>query len=321
MLFDPVLKKTSALLAAMLLMTAAWCFLHLPGASMQMATFAFLSSAALSNVPDLNSRIRRCIEMVCGTAAMQFFIGCTADYPLVRLIVCILCSFIILTIISDRQSAIIILLGGFLTLFTAPGVTASLNRALDLAFAGVAVLLVTTLCNIFVTPSAGTIQTERPYTLRQKSIITAELAAGFVISLFFKHEQSVWIMLTILFIHMAENPQTGAEQLTRERIAATPAGILLGGIYLAAFCSTNYRMIYVVPFAGTLSFFVLYLKNNYFLFTLLFMFTLTLFTDWMLGTGSRFHFTEIMFVRSIASVIGGLLLLCGKNFMQKDMIS
>ena len=321
MLFDPVLKKTSALFAAMLLMTAAWCFLHLPGASMQMATFAFLSSAALCNVPDLNSRIRRCFQMVCGTAAMQFFIGCTADYPFVRLIVCILFSFLILTLVHDRQCAIIILLGGYLTLFTPPGVTAALNRALDLAFAGVVVLLVTSVCNIFVPASAGRAQTEKPYTLRHKSIITAELAAGFVISLFFKHEQSVWIMLTILFIHMAENPLTDTEQLTRERLAATPAGILLGGIYLAAFCSTNYRMIYIVPFAGTLGFFVLYLKNNYFLFTLLFMFTLTLFTDWMLGTGSRFHFTEIMFVRSIASVIGGLLLLCGKNFMQKDMIS
>ena len=99
MLFDPVLKKTSALLSAMLLMAAAWSFLRLPGASMQMATFAFLSSAALCNIPDLNSRIRRCVQMVCGTAAMQFFIGSTANYPLVRLIVCILCSFIILTII------------------------------------------------------------------------------------------------------------------------------------------------------------------------------------------------------------------------------
>ena len=155
MLCDPVLKKTSALLAAMLLMTAAWSFLHLPGASMQMATFAFLSSAALCNVPDLNSRIRRCTQLVCGTAAMQFFIGCTADHPLVRLIVCILCSFIILTVISDRQSAIIIQLGGFLTLFTAPGITASLNRALDLGFAGVVVLLVTSLCNIFVAPSSA----------------------------------------------------------------------------------------------------------------------------------------------------------------------
>jgi hypothetical protein len=106
--------------------------------------------------------------------------------------------------------------------------------------------------------------------------------------------------------------------LVKARIAAPPLGILAGGMFLGCFNATNYQMIYIIPFSGTLAFFLLYLKNNYFAFTFLFMFTLTLFTDWMLGTNSRFHFTNIMLSRCISTVIGAILLLCGKNLMQKE---
>jgi Kef-type K+ transport system membrane component KefB len=154
----------------------------------------------------------------------------------------------------------------------------------------------------------------------KSAIITAELACGFIIFLLLKHEQAVWIMLTILFIHMAENPRAPLPDLVKRRIAATPIGILLGGAYLAAFGLVNYRASYIVPLTGTLGFFMLYLKNDYFLFTLLFMFTLTVFSDWMLGSYHRFHFTEILFIRSLATVIGGILLLCGKDLMEKEAV-
>lgn len=119
---------------------------------------------------------------------------------------------------------------------------------------------------------------------------------------------------------MAKSPRTAIVKLSKQRLAATPLGIFLGGIYLASLCNLNYRWIYIVPLSGTLAFFVLYAKNDYFWFTVLFMFSLTVFTDWMLGTGNRFHFAEVMLFRSLATVIGGILLLTGKNLMQKDDI-
>ena len=320
MSFDTVLKKSSALLAAMLTMTAAWCFLHLPGANLQMAAFAFLSSSALCSISDFNLRTRYCIQMVCGAAAAQFIIGITADYPLMRIIFSALFSFFILSAMPERQTAVIVLITGCLTLFAQQGITASLNRCMDIVFAGAVVLLITAISNIFVSDSKSCFF-PTAYTYRQAAIITAELSAGFMIFEISKHEQSAWIMLTVLFLLLAENPQTPQSFLAAQRMTATPLGILAGGMYLSCFCTANYRMIYIVPLTGTLSFFMLYLKNDYFIFTFLFMFTLTLFTDWMLGTGLRFHFTDIMLTRSAATVIGGVLLLCGKNLMQKETVS
>ena len=321
MLFDMVLKKTSALLAAMLTIAAALSFLHLPGANLQMAAFAFLSSAALCSLSDFNLRTQYCILMIAGAAAVQFLIGITGNHPLLRIIFSILFSFFILFEMPDRQLAVIVLIVGCLTLFAPPGVTASLNRCMDIVFAGTAVLLVTSASNIFRSDLPDTTPTLRPYTVAQAAVITAELAAGFIIFQISGHEQAAWIMLTILFIHMAENPRSALPDLVRWRIIATPLGILAGGLFLACFNSTNYQLIYLVPLTGTLSFFMLYLKNDYFLFTFLFIFTLTLFTDWMLGTGSRFHFTDILLTRSAAAMIGGVLLLCGKNLMPKESAS
>lgn len=318
MLLEAVLKKSSALLAAMLVMAAAWWLLHFPGASMQMIVFAFLSASALCNIPRSEIRIQRGFQMVCGASAAQFLLGITADCPLARIIISAVISFYTLTLIKNRQSAIIILLITYLSFLSPAGFSASLNRSVDILFSGITVIAVTALCNIFVSDIQPETTAGKPYTMRQAAVITAELTAGTIIFEVAKHEQSAWIMLTILFIHMAETPSLKIPELVKQRIAATIPGILLGGIYLAGFGNSNYRAIYIVPVTGTLSFFMLYLKNDYFIFTLLFMFTLTVFTDWMLGTCHRFHFNDILFVRSLATITGGVLLLCGKNMMQKE---
>ena len=318
MLFKAVLKKCSALLAAMLIMAAAWWLLHLPGASMQMITFAFLSAAALCNIPQAKIRIQRCIQMVCCAAAAQFLIGITADHQFTRIIISAVISFYTLTLIKNRQSAVIILLITYLSFLSPPGFSDSLDRSVDIVFSGITVIAVTALGNIFVSDIRSETANGKPYTSRQAAVFTAELTVGTIIFELAKHEQSAWIMLTILFIHMAETPRLKIPVLVKQRIAATIPGILLGGIYLAGFGNSDYRAIYIVPVTGTLSFFMLYLKNDYFIFTLLFMFTLTVFTDWTLGTCHRFHFNDILFVRSLAAITGGVLLLCGKNMIQKE---
>ena len=318
MLFDDVLKKSSALLAAMLTMSVAWCCFHLPGANLSMVTFAFLSASALCDISKSDLRIRRSLELIGGTVVTQIAIGALSDYPIIQLVISSILSYLILSTMPDRQTAIIVLLIAFLSLQAPPGLTAALERSIDMSVAGIAVLAVTSLCSLFAPDIPGEVYCDNPFSLRESAIMSAELAVGFIISLLLKHEQAVWIMLTILFIHMAETPRSPLPALVRMRIAATPVGILLGGLYLAGFGSLNYRASYIVPLSGTLGFFLLYLKNDYFLFTLLFMFTLTVFSDWMLGTSHRFHFTEILFVRSLATVIGGILLLSGKNLMEKE---
>ena len=320
-MFEAALKKSSALLAAMLIMAAAWSFLHLPGANLQMVTFAFLSASALCSIPNFNTRLNSCLQMVAASAAAQFLIGITANYPAARIFIDLLLTFFILIAIPEKPNAIIVLLVANLSLFAPPGFSASLNRSMDIAVAGMVVLFITTLNN-FLIPSPPQTETKHdPYSLRDAAIISAEVATGFIIAQLFNHEQFYWIMLTILFIHLSEAPKNPLPELVKSRIAATPLGIFLGGFYLACFNTTGYRMIYIIPITGTLGFFMLYLKNDYFLFSLLFMFSLTLFTDWTLGTYQRYHFAEIIVTRTLATVIGGILLLCGKNLMQKEAAS
>ena len=321
MVLESVLKKTSALFAAMLIMAAVWGVRHVPGAGLQMVVFAFLSSAALCSKSDFNVRTLRCIQLVTGAALAQLLIGSFADYPMMRIIVSMLVSFFVLALMPERQSAVIVLLIGYLSLLSPPGLTAALNRCADIALAGAAVLAVTTLCNLFEPGGTENAAAESAYTLRQAVIITAELTVGSIIFQWSNHEQMAWIMLTVIFVRMAENPQNSIESLVKQRIAAVPLGIIAGGIYLACFDSTSVQMIYIVPFSGMFCFFMLYLKNDYFIFTFLFIFTLTVFTDWMLGSSKRFYFTDIMLSRSVAAMIGGALLLLGKKFMQKESVS
>ena len=321
MMFETALKKSSALLAAMLIMAAAWSLLHLPGANLQMVTFAFLSATALCNVPDFNTRLNCCLQMVAASAAAQFVIGITANYPAARILIDLLITFFILIAIPEKQNAIIVLLVANLALFAPPGFSASLNRSMDIAVAGMVVLLVTTLNNFLVPPSPQTANQTNSFSLREAAIISAEVTTGFIIAQLFDHEQFYWIMLTILFIHLSATPKNPLPRLVKKRIAATPLGIFLGGFYLACFNTTGDRMIYIIPITGTLGFFMLYLKNDYFIFSLLFMFSLTLFSDWMLGTYQRYHFTELLVIRTLATVTGGILLLCGKKLMQKETVS
>lgn len=319
MLFDMVLKKTSALLMAILLMAIAWCFMRLPGSNFQMVTFAILSATAICNISSFNVRLKRCMQMVCSTAFLQFIISITANYPLIRVAASMLISFFILLWIPNKRCAVTSLIATYLALFAPSGLVAGINRSVDILCSGLSVLLVTSLDNLSSDHTPPT--TEIPYTLKESVIISIEIAIGFVIALLIKHEQANWVMLTSLFIHLSESPQTPLSALAKWRIIATPLGILSAGLFLAGFVSNNYRMIYIVPVTGTLGFFLLYLRNDYFMFTFLFMFTMTLFSDWMLGNYNRFHFTELMFTRSLATAVGGILLLTGRHFAKEEIKS
>ena len=301
----------------MLTMAGVWSLLRLPGASLQMVSFAFLTSSMLFDVQSFSLKLRRVGFMAAGAALVGFSMGVTADLPLLRIILSALLSFFILAASPDRQTAIIILLTGYLTLFSASGFQVSLNRCADIFFAAAVTLVVTGVVNLFL-GGGNSVPAGKPYSLRHAAIITAELTCCFIISLVFRHEQNAWLMLTVLFIHLAKTPAGLLKKLAEQRIAAVPLGIVPAGILLASLCSTDYRWIYITPFTATLGFFILYRKGDFFYFTILFMFSLTVLTDWLTGTGNRFNFVGLLLSRSIATVIGVVILQCGAFLMKEE---
>ena len=135
----------------------------------------------------------------------------------------------------------------------------------------------------------------------------AELAVGTAISQLLRLPQGTWIVLTILFINMSKPSAIPSPKLAWQRIFAVPLGIFMAGLLLGAFFRVDYRLIWLLPFIGAATFSVLYGSGNFFLFSILFMITLTIFSDWLMGPDQKFNFRELFFFRSAATLIGALL--------------
>ena len=117
-------------------------------------------------------------------------------------------------------------------------------------------------------------------------------------------------MLTLLFIVQFAYGNGGYRRASRDRIAAVPIGILMGGIFMGCLTYFDYRLIFLLIVPALLGFYLLYQKKSFFLFTIFFMMTITIYADWETGDSRRFHFNELLFWRSAATMIGaGILLL------------
>lgn len=117
------------------------------------------------------------------------------------------------------------------------------------------------------------------------------------------------MILTIIFIYLAKTPDKQNITLARQRIISVPAGIILGGIYSGSAVIFDYRWAYLAPLIGAASFFVLFYYNDFFSFSLLFLFAFTVYADWSNGTLHEFNFQQLLFARSLATVIGAWILL------------
>ena len=106
---------------------------------------------------------------------------------------------------------------------------------------------------------------------------------------------------------MSKTSDSPGEKLAWQRIWAVPAGIIIGGFLLGTFYQIDYRFIWLLPFIGATGFFILYNSGNFFLFSIIFMITLTFFADWLTGDGNRFNFWNNFFARTAATWIGAVI--------------
>ena len=318
MFFTDSLNKALTLLTALMLTITFRMVLHLPEINLLWITFTILTAAMLFDVPDYKRRFIFALVMSVYAASAQFLTGITWQTPFLRIVFQGLFAYFTLMTLPDRQGASIVLLTGYLACFAPGGTMPALYRCIDFGLSVVFILLATSLNSVIrINPTGKTFFTT-PCPAGEALVITAELTAGAICSQLFKFSQAPWIMMTIMFIQMSANTRHPVRELAPQRIFAIPAGILLGGLYLGTFCHLDYRFVYLLPFTGTAAFFVYYCTDNYFLLSLLFMFSITLSTDWLLGTYQRYHFTDIMLGRSFATLAGAFLSIAGEIFLKQE---
>ena len=318
MFFTDAFNKAMTLLTALLMMAVLLAVLRLPESNLLLVVFTFLASALLFDVPEFRMRCIYALKMAVYAAAAQLLTGITWQTPFLRIVFLSLYVFFTLITLPDRQGACAVLLCGYLGYFAPGGTMTALYRCIDFVFSAVIILLAASFSGIVRLRPPEQEPFKSPCSAAEAFVITSELAAGAILIQLLRLSQGAWIMMTIVFIQMAANPRHPVNDLALQRIFAIPAGILLGGLYLGIFCRFDYRFVYLLPFTGTAAFFTYYSRGNYFLFSLLFIFSLTLFSDWLTGTYHRNHFADIMLARCFATLAGSFLAIAGEFFLKEE---
>ena len=297
------INRTAVLLLAVVFMALGWGVFRMPEANLLEVTFTSLVSALLADVSSFRSRFKLALLWGCYGSAAQFLISVSGGAPFLKILVSSLFAyFTFLTL--DRRAGCIVMLTGYLSFFAPSGFLPAVGRIFDL-FAGVAVILIVTALGNGSAVKEKSF-TSCPYSSRQALVIASELALGTFITELFQLQQGAWIMMTVLFINMCKTPGVSEEKLALERILAVPAGIITGGLLLGIFYRIDQHLIWLLPFIGAAGFFILYSEGNFFLFSIIFMITLTLFADFMAGPYHQFHFWNSFFSRSFATLLGAL---------------
>ena len=305
--------RTILLLSSMLFMVVLWAAGHIPGVDFPLVAFTFLSSAFLVDVVPFQKRLLWALSMACGASAVQFLFSILHDLPAVQVIASAVLAYVVFLISPDHRAGCIVLITGYLT-FSAPGGWLQVLDRSGAAGIGVLVIMLITSLGNAGKRGGGVEVTGMPYSPYQALVLAAELGLGTLLCRLFQLKQGAWVMLTILFISMSETPHSPVKRLVFQRILAVPLGIIIGGFLLESFFRLDYRLFYLVPFIGAVGFFILYNYGDFFLFSIIFMLTLTLLSDLLTGPYHRFHFWDSFFSRSAATLLGALLEL----FMQSD---
>ena len=297
------INRTAVLLLAVVFMALGWGVFRMPEANLLEVTFTSLVSALLADVSSFRSRFKLALLWGCYGSAAQFLISVSGGAPFLKILVSSLFAyFTFLTL--DRRAGCIVMLTGYLAFFAPSGFLPAAGRIFDLLVGVAVILIVTALGNGSAVKEKSF--TSCPYSSRQALVIASELALGTFITELFQLRQGAWIMMTILFINMCKTPGVSEEKLALERILAVPAGIITGGLLLGTFYRIDQRLIWLLPFIGAAGFFILYSEGNFFLFSIIFMITLTLFADFLAGPYHKFHFWDSFFSRSFATLLGAL---------------
>ena len=305
--------RTILLISSMLLMAAVWAAGRIPGANFLLVTFTFLSTALLVDVVPFQKRLLWALSMACGASAVQFLFSILHDLPAVQVIASAVLAYVVFLISPDHRAGCIVLITGYLAFSAPSGWLLALDRCAGIGIGVIVIMLITSLGDAGKR-GGGVEVTGMPYSPYQALVLASELGLGTLLCRLFQLKQGAWIMLTILFISMSRTPHLPVKRLVFQRILAVPLGIIIGGFLLESFFRLDYRLFYLVPFIGAVGFFILYNYGDFFLFSIIFMLTLTLLSDWLTGPYHRFHFWDSFLSRSAATLLGALLEL----FMQSD---
>ena len=309
--------RTILLLSSMLFMVVLWAAGRIPGVDFPLVAFTFLSSALLVDVVPFQRRLLWALSMACGALAVQFLFSILHDLPAVQVIASAVLAYVVFLISPDHRAGCIVLITGYLAFSAPSGWLQVLDRSAAAGIGVLVIMLITTLGNAGKR-GGGVEVTGMPYSPYQALVLAAELGLGTLLCRLFQLKQGAWIMLTILFISMSETPHSPVKRLVFQRILAVPLGIIIGGFLLESFFRLDYRLFYLVPFIGAVGFFILYNYGDFFLFSIIFMLTLTLLSDWLTGPYHRFHFWDSFFSRSAATLLGALLELFMQITRQTD---
>ena len=304
------------LLSSMLLMAAVWAAGRIPGANFLLVTFTFLSTALLVDVVPFQKRLLWALSMAGGASAVQFLFSILHDLPAVQVIASAVLAYVVFLISPDHRAGCIVLITGYLAFSAPSGWLPALDRCAGIGIGVIVIMLITTLGNAGKR-GGGVEVTGMSYSPYQALVLASELGLGTLLCRLFQLKQGAWVMLTILFISMSRTPHSPVKRLVFQRILAVPLGIIIGGFLLESLFRLDYRLFYLVPFIGAVGFFILYNYGDFFLFSIIFMLTLTLLSDWLTGPYHRFHFWDSFLARTAATLLGALLEL----FMQSDWVT
>jgi hypothetical protein len=300
------IDRTAVLLLAVVLIALGWGVFRLPADNLLVVTFASLSSALLVDVRPFRNRLKQALIWGCYAGAAQFLPAVSAGSPFLKCLVTTLFAYFTFLTLADRRAGCIVMLVGYLGFFAPPGFLSALGRWFDLLTGVGVILIVTALGNCRPAKETLPAVSFSPFSGKEALLLAAELGTGCFISEICQLHQGPWIMMTMLFINMCRTPGASEEKLALQRILAVPAGIIIGGLLLGVFYRIDQRLIWVLPFIGAAGFFVLYNDGNFFLFSIIFMITLTLFADFQAGPYHKFHFWDSFFSRSLATLLGAL---------------
>ena len=299
-------NSVMAMLTAALLMSFCWCFLRLPEANLLMVTFCFLSALTLYPVADGWQRFRQLIPMAFSAMTLQFLIGVCREDKLLLVILPSLAAAAILRFLPGKSAACSMCIVGYLAFFAPGSWLPAVDRAFGIALGIPVVLLADAL---FHSRLPETSSSDDRFSLGDSLKLGSLLAVGTWLAEALDLAQGAWIMLTILFICQSCCNGGNFAEASLERIIAVPLGLLLGGLFLGCLVFFDYRFIYLLFPFGALGFYLLRCNGDFWGFTVLFMMAFSIYADWATGDIHRFHFAELVFQRTVATLIGSVFMM------------
>ena len=302
-------NRTVTLLLSMLVMAALWGLGTLSDADLPPVTYTFLTSVFLLDISSFSDRVRLTLQMAGYAAAVQFIFSITGEVPFLQIILSAAVAYYVFLTLPDHRAGCIVLLTGYMVFSASPGFLPAAERCFNIFIGSIVILVITSIANAGRSFRAATQFQLLRYSPRQALRSAAELGIGTAIFKLLQIQQGAWIMLTILFINMSSSDNMSREKLAWQRIVAVPVGIIAGGVILSAFSRIDPRLVWLIPFIGASGFFILYNDGDFFMFSIIFMVTLTFFSDLMKGAYHSFDFRETLFSRTISTLLGAVLVL------------